>query len=296
MNGHNGNGNGNGKHPPLTARELREQARQLNRRADELRTEAGYLIMQAVRLESVYRALEAELDVAMAAAVKEVGDPLTPRTWCRCALALVKDWAVDEHDLGYLELVLTYFIAMDPPGENFADLLAGYLDHMSPGSAEAAALLQRSWLHWRHGGARRPPFQETLRTLGALLDASGARAALLTVAPDGAAQQTFRELGQRYLEAPELEEQIAARVALRGTGAPPAPSPVDRYEALLRVLGAALDVDGDPAQPYELVVTPRTVMVEDGTGYHQVFTIEHLAALLRASGWMRQSGGPGNGH
>jgi hypothetical protein len=108
MNGHNGNG----KHPPLTARELREQARQLSRRADELRTEAGYLIMQAVRLESVYRALEAELDVAMAAAVKEVGDPLTPRTWCRCALALVKDWAVEEHDLGYLELVLTYFIAM----------------------------------------------------------------------------------------------------------------------------------------------------------------------------------------
>src|SRR5215210_7066902 len=120
MHGHDSNGSGSGKHPPPTARELREQARQLNRRADELRSEAGYLVMQALRLESVYRALEAELDVAMAAAVKEPCDPLTPRTWCCCALRLVKDWQVKEHDLGYLELLLTYLIALDPPGDNFA--------------------------------------------------------------------------------------------------------------------------------------------------------------------------------
>jgi hypothetical protein len=36
-------------------------------------------------------------------------------------------------------------------------------------------------------------------------------------------------------------------------------------------------------------------MVEDGTGYYQVFTIEQLAALLRASGYGRLMGGPGNG-
>jgi hypothetical protein len=79
---------------------------------------------------------------------------------------------------------------------------------------------------------------------------------------------------------------------------PPDPTgwlPLDRYEALLRVLGAALDAEGDSTQPYELAVTPRTVIVEDGSGYYQVFTIEQLAALLRASGWARQPG-PGNGH
>jgi hypothetical protein len=61
------------------------------------------------------------------------------------------------------------------------------------------------------------------------------------------------------------------------------------------VLGAALDAEGDPTQPYEMVVTPRPVMVEDGSGYYQVFTIEQLAPLLRAAGWARRPG-PGNGH
>ena len=79
---------------PLTARELREKARQLNRRADELRTEAAGLVLEAIRLESVFRALEVELDDEIEGAVKEAGDPLTPRTWCRCALALVKRWRV----------------------------------------------------------------------------------------------------------------------------------------------------------------------------------------------------------
>jgi hypothetical protein len=275
----------------LTARELRQRAAALNRRAAALRAAAAELTREAMQLEARYRALEIELDATLAAAAREAGDPLTPRTWCRCVLALVRRWQAEGRDLRQLEALLRYLAALDPPADAFTALLEGYVAHLSPASADAAALLERSWRRWHEGGPRRLPFQETLRTLGALLDAAGARAAVLTVAPDGATQQTFRELDQRYFEPPELAEQIAARVALRGKR----PPPVDRYEVLLRALGATLDREGDPAQPYELVVTPRTVVVTDGAGNHRIFTVEELAALEGAARILAPAGARRNG-
>ncbi len=279
----------------LTARELRQRAAALNRRAAALRAAAAELTREAVQLEARYRALEIEVDASLAAAAREAGDPLTPRTWCRCVLALVRRWQAEGHNLRHLEALLRYLAALDPPADAFTALLEGYVAHLSPASADAAVLLERSWRRWREGGPRRAPFQETLRTLGALLDAAGARAAVLTVAPDGATQQTFRELDQHYFEPPELAEQIAARVALRGKRPPPVQPPVDRYEVLLRALGATLDREGDPTQPYELVVTPRTVVVTDGAGNHRIFTVEELAALEGAARTLAPAGARRNG-
>src|SRR5439155_26508245 len=132
------------------------------------------------------------------------------------------------------------------------------------------------------------PLQETLRTLGALIDASGARIVYLAVEPHRAQVQRFGgEPTHLAISHAELLQEIAARQALRGQVPPIDPTSTELCETRLRAVGAELD--REPPQSYELVITPRSVVVEGSAGYHLVFTLEELAALMQDGASRRQA-------
>jgi hypothetical protein len=145
-----------------------------------------------------------------------------------------------------------------------------------------------------------PPLEETLRTLGALLDATGAAIAKLELSPRGVTLRVPGEPSARHLALRELQQALAGRRAVRGHTLPAAPARRERYEPLLRVVGMLLA--GAPAESYELVVAPELVLVRDSTGRTAVFLVEQLAALARGAARRRRParqadrpGGPGGG-
>lgn len=214
---------------------------------------------------------------------------LNPQAWCRRALAALSRRRLPGQDAAYLSMLFTCFIELDPSPETFAELLAQYAADHRAGIADAAHAIQRSWHREYRGLAemRRPPLQETLRTLGGLLDQSGAQIACLAVEPHQTRLETFGEVRQRSLGARELREEIAGRVALRGQGVRTDPTAPSRFETLLRAVGAMLDVE--PEQAYRLVVTPEQVIVDSADSGAQVFTAPQLSALLRAAIYGRQT-------
>ena len=124
-----------------------------------------------------------------------------------------------------------------------------------------------------------------LRTLGALLDDSGAHAGLLVLARDRPRLHIFAEstvggdLAHQSLGLLELSLEIAARTALRGQMAPRDPTAVNRFETRLRAVG--VELDAEPPQSYEVLLTERTIVVEGSAGYYRVCTSEGLAPQLR---------------
>ena len=214
---------------------------------------------------------------------------LTPQAWCRRILTSLTQRKVQSREAGYLEMLLAFFIELNPPAEAFTDLLAQYGSDERPGIAETAAMLQRAWQRARAGEPVAPPLslQEALRTLGALLDESGERTGYIVVGPDGARLQTFGTASQRKLGPIALRQEIAARTALRGQVPLNDPPPYDRHETRLRGVGAALDEQ--LPQAYELFVLPWAVVVDGSAGYRHVFTHEELLARLRAAYERRES-------
>jgi hypothetical protein len=208
---------------------------------------------------------------------------LNPCAWCRRALGTLTQRRLAGQDAAYLSLLLTCFIELDPSPETFVDLLARYAADRRPGIAEAARIIERSWRREYRGVAdtRRPPLQETLRTLGGLLDDAGVQIACVAVEPQQTRVETFGEVRQRHLAAGDLRREIAGRVARRGQVPPGDPTAPTRFETLLRAVGAMLD--GEPEQAYKLVVTPDQVLVDSADGATQVFTAPQLSALLRAA-------------
>jgi hypothetical protein len=208
---------------------------------------------------------------------------LNPCAWCRRALGTLTQRRLPGQDAAYLTLLLTCFIELDPSPDTFIDLLARYTTDPRHGIAEAARIIERSWRREYRGvaAARRPPLQETLRTLGGLLDDAGAQIACVAVEPQQTRVETFGEVRQRNLGAGDLRREIAGRVALRGQVPPADPTAPTRFETLLRAVGAMLDVE--PEQAYKLVVTTEQVVVDSGDGATQVYTAPQLTALLRAA-------------
>ncbi len=213
---------------------------------------------------------------------------LSPQTWCRRILTSLLQRKVEGPEAGDLEMLLTYFIELDPSAPVFTDLLARYASDARAGIAEAATLLQRSWLRGRSGVTREPmpPLAEALRAIGGGLDEALARAAYVVIEPDSIQVQTFGDLAQTTLGARELQQEIAARAALRGQVAPADPTATERYETRLRAVGSVLD--DQPSQSFALLITRRTVVVEGSEGYYQVFTNDDLAQLLRTVVAQRQ--------
>jgi len=208
--------------------------------------------------------------------------PLTPQAWCRRVLTSLNQRQVAGREAGYLEMLLTYFIERDPSSESFTTLLAQFASDPRPGIAEAAGLLQRSWLRGRTGSAAPPfpPLPEALRTIGGLLDDGDVRFAHVAITAQGVRVLTFGdgEPSQRTIDLAELQQEIAERTALRGQ-VPAAPS--TRRETLLRAVGTVLEEE--PAQDYDIVVMPRVVVVEGTVEYYRVFSTDELAELAAAA-------------
>ena len=192
---------------------------------------------------------------------------LSPQAWCRRILASLWQRKVEGPEAGDLEMLLTYFIELDPSAPVFTDLLARYASDSRAGIADGAALLQRSWLRGRSVAAREPmpPLAESLRAVGSSLDSALARAAYILTERDSIQVQTFGDLTQLTLGTQELPHEIAARSALRGQAAPAGPTGTDRYETRLRAVGNVLDEE--PAQSFAIIVTRRRLVVEGSEGY-----------------------------
>lgn len=206
-------------------------------------------------------------------------------------LASLSEHQMQGREVASLEMLLTSIIQLDPPREAFSDLLAQYVEGSRPEIAEAAHLLRRAWLR-DHADTVEPrvPLPELLRTLGGLLDESQAEIACLTVSTDSAHLQTYGPLQQRSLAPRALEQEVAIRRARRGQVPHGTPTALHGYEHLLRAIGAALD--GEPAETYDIVVTPRVVVGSASTGQYHLFTTEQLDALLRAAPHAREFSAP----
>ena len=206
---------------------------------------------------------------------------LSPQAWCRRILNSLTQRKVEGREAGDLEMLLTFFIQLDPNAQSFTEMLAHYANDSRAEIAEAAGLLQRAWVRGRTGRAAppMPPLAETLRTVGGLLDEALTRAAYVIASPDVIQIQMFGEPTQIVLGPQELHQEVAARAALRGQVSPSDPTSTDGYETRLRAVGTVLDEE--PAQAFVLLVTRRSVVVEGAEHYYNVFTNEDLSVLLR---------------
>jgi hypothetical protein len=164
----------------------------------------------------------------------------TPRAWCLRILSSLDRRAAPGREASNLELLLTYFIQQDPSADDFNAALAQHVASTRPSVAEAAWLLQRSWLRgdWTLAAPTAPLLAETLRALGAHLDEAGAEAACLVVTAEGARLQAFGAEAQSLALA-ELWQEIAARTALRGQLGPDDRAAADRYETRLRAVASS---------------------------------------------------------
>lgn len=228
-----------------------------------------------------------------------ISNPAMPVDWCRRILGSLRQRKTQRRSAGDMETLLTYFIELSPTLETFPALLAQYVGDSRTGIASAAGVLQRAWQRTRTTAAMPAelPLDEVLRTLGALLDESEAHAGLLVLARDRPRLHVFSEtalsgeLAHRTLGLLELSLEIAARTALRGQMAPRDPTATDRFETRLRAVG--VELDQEPAQSYEVLLTERTIVVEGAAGYYRVCTSEGLAPQLRTLIRQRHASGGG---
>jgi hypothetical protein len=209
---------------------------------------------------------------------------MSPQEWCRHALAAVAQRKLNVQEAGYLEMLLVYCIECDPSVEAFTPLLARFAADPREGIATAANLLQDAWQRiWTEDVLAAPPMQEALRTLGGLLDDADAQSAYIAISPEGVQVQQRDSSGgltARELNTVTLQQELAARTALRGQVPAVDPTDPERYEPRLRALGAELD--SEPPQSYQVLVTRRTIVVAGSAGYDRTFSGAELQARLAA--------------
>jgi hypothetical protein len=179
-----------------------------------------------------------------------------------------------------LELLLSYLITLDPTPAAFADLLAEHAADPRQVHAQVAQRLEQAWLRAQIAEVPlpAPPLQETLRTLGGILDDHDTQAGFISVVGGSSQLQPFGEWQPRALDALALLHEIAARTALRGQLVRPNPADPNRYETRLRAVGAQLDVERP--QSYQVLVSRQTIVVEGSHGYYRVCTTDGLAPEL----------------
>lgn len=210
--------------------------------------------------------------------------PVTPEALCRHVLATVRQRLQGDHELSYLEMLLTYFIDVAPSPPDFTARLQRYVADGRPGISEAAMTLLETWHRSQERGQPLSlPLPELMRTLGATLDAESAETAICEVRADGVTVRRQALVSEHRLDVPALQREAAARRALRGQGPGAAAVPLG-YEVLLRLVG--LDLETQTAQTYTVVVTSQLVAVTGSAGYQAIFPVAALAA--RAAGPKRQ--------
>jgi hypothetical protein len=212
---------------------------------------------------------------------------LTPRTLCRRILTAVRQRLHPDRELSYLEMLLTYFIDLDPSPESFAGQLDEYVADARPGIGEAAATLRAAWQRSQQQ-AQEPtlPLPEMLRLLGAALDTEHAAMATLEVQPAEVTLRMFGLLQEEHWDARAFQMERAARQALRGHVPATDPAAEAHYEPMLRALGSVLEAE--PPQAYTVVVARQLVGVEGARGYFRLFSVADL--LARAQAGQRQRG------
>ena len=216
---------------------------------------------------------------------ESVGE-LSPQALCRRMLTALRQRLPADPELSYLEMLLLYFIDRAPTPAAFATLLARYVADARPGIADAAAVLQQAWERAHaEPAAALPPLAETLRVLGALADEVGAPFSMLDVRTDEAQVRLYDVVRDERLDARALQQQSAARAALRGQVSPEAAGAPLRYEPLLRAVGALLAAEA--AQTYQVIVTPQLIAVEGSAGYFGLFPTPQLAAQAHAAAQAR---------
>jgi hypothetical protein len=82
--------------------------------------------------------------------------------------------------------------------------------------------------------------------------------------------QAFERAGPIQLSPSELDRALAVRLALGGLGSSVTPGVGARYQDRLRLIGDELD--RQPAQTYQLLLTSQTSVIEGDAGYHRVCT------------------------
>ena len=90
----------------------------------------------------------------------------------------------------------------------------------------------------------RPSYQDTLRALGALVDAWRVRCMRLWVSPAGVRVVVPTRFGERWFAWPQLQQMAEARSRLRGQRRPSPQVPTARWEVVLRLAGHAMDRTG----------------------------------------------------
>jgi hypothetical protein len=206
---------------------------------------------------------------------------LTPQAWCERVLGALTRRRLEARKSQRLELLLRYFIDLDPATAEFDALLARHATDVRPTNAAIAQQLEEAWLRTRIGATTMPllPLQETLRTLGALLDEYEAEAGYVSVVGGSTRVQPFGDWTPRAQEPLELLHEIAARTALRGQIRHADPTDPTRYETRLRAVGIKLDAM--PRQAYQLLVSRQTIVVEGSAECYEVFTTDSLAPHLQ---------------
>src|SRR5438067_731219 len=71
-------------------------------------------------------------------------EALAPQAFCRRILTALRQRMQPDHESSYLEMLLTYFIDLNPTPEDFSVRLAHYVADGRPGIGEAAATLQEA--------------------------------------------------------------------------------------------------------------------------------------------------------
>jgi hypothetical protein len=218
---------------------------------------------------------------------------LTPRALRRRILTAVHQRLHPDRELSYLQMLLTYFIDLDPSPENFAGQLDEYVADAHPGIAEAAATPRAAWQRSQRQ-VQEPalPLPEVLRLLGAALDTEHAAMATLDVRPAEVTLRRFGLLQEEHLDARALQHERAVRQALRGRVPATGPAAEARYEPILRALGTGLEAE--PPQAYTVVVARQLVGVDGSRGYFRLFPAADLLARAQAS--QRQHGARSQDH
>jgi len=193
---------------------------------------------------------------------------ISPQAWCRDVLAAVSRSQVRGPEAGAMELLLTYFIQCDPTDAEFGERLVAF-SSARPGVAGAAQLLAQAWRRRRSATPGRGlSLRDTLGAVGNLLDDYQAQAACVSVAGDRVQLQAFGRSGPLQLGTAELTHALAVRPARGGMGPSVPPGAAARYTDRLRRVGDELD--RQPAQTYQLLLTRQTIVIEGAAGYHRV--------------------------
>ena len=117
-------------------------------------------------------------------------------------------------------------------------------------------------------------FQETLRTLGMLLDQSDSDSAEIDLSATGATVRTAAAWSWPREWSMEALARESARQRSRRAGSAPRPYRPEGVRWRLRVVGTALDAEG--SGPCTISVQPDTVRVQKPDGHVRAYAAESL--------------------